>query len=205
VLFQALYIVAIVVEAMTAALAAGRRSMDWVGVCLLGSVTALGGGSMRDILLGRYPLSWVEHPYYLLVTAGAALFTIALAPIVHRLRNVFLVLDAIGLALFTVIGCNVALDLQLPFLIVIMSGMITGCVGGVLRDVLCNDVPLLFRRELYASVSVVAGALYVGGLAVGLPHDPVMIVAMSAGLALRLLAIRYGWNMPRFVYTRDLH
>ena len=145
--------------------------MDWVGVCLLGSVTALGGGSMRDILLGRYPLSWVAHPYYLLVTAGAALFTIAIAPVVHRLRNVFLVLDAIGLALFTVIGCNVALDLQLPFLIVIMSGMITGCVGGVLRDVLCNDIPLLFRSELYASVSVVAGALYVGGLAAGLPHD----------------------------------
>ena len=200
-LLHALYLVAIVVEAMTAALAAGRRSMDWVGVCLLGSVTALGGGSMRDILVGHYPLSWVQHPYYLLVTAGAALFTIAIARIVHRLRNVFLALDAIGLALFTVIGCNVALDLDLPFLIVIMSGMITGCVG----DVLCNDVPLLFRSELYASVSVVAGALYVGGLRAGLPHDPVMIVAMAAGLALRLFAIRYGWNMPRFVYTRDLH
>jgi uncharacterized membrane protein YeiH len=198
-LLHALYIVAIVVEAMTAALAAGRRSMDWVGVCLLGSVTALGGGSMRDILLGHYPLSWVAHPDYLLVTAGAALFTIAIARVVHRLRNVFLALDAIGLALFTVIGCNVALDLDLPFL------MITGCVGGVLRDVLCNDVPLLFRSELYASVSVVAGALYVGGLRAGLPHDAVMIVAMAAGLALRLLAIRYGWNMPRFVYTRDLH
>jgi uncharacterized membrane protein YeiH len=140
-----------------------------------------------------------------LVTAGAALFTIAIARVIHRLRNVFLVLDAIGLALFTVIGCNVALDLQLPFLIVIMSGMITGCVGGVLRDVLCNDIPLLFRSELYASVSVVAGGLYVGGLVAGLPHDPVMIVAMAAGLALRLLAIRYGWNMPKFVYTRDLH
>ncbi len=149
--------------------------MDWVGVCLLGSVTALGGGSMRDILLGHYPLSWVAHPYYLLVTAGAALSTIAIAHVVHRLRNVFLVLDAIGLALFTVIGCNVALDLDLPFLIVIMSGMITGCIGGVLRDVLCNDVPLLFRSELYASVSVVAGALYVGGLRAALPHDPVMI------------------------------
>ena len=193
-LLHALYLVAIVVEAMTAALAAGWRSMDWVGVCMLGCVTALGGGSMRDILLGHYPLSWVAHPYYLLVTAGAALFTIAIARVVHRLRNVFLVLDAIGLALFTVIGCNVALDLDLPFLIVIMSGMITGCVGGVLRDVLCNDVPLLFRSELYAV-----------GLRAGLPHDPVMIVAMAVGLALRLLAIRYGWNMPRFVYTRDLH
>jgi uncharacterized membrane protein YeiH len=204
-LFHALYIIAIVAEAMTAALAAGRRSMDWVGVCLLGCVTALGGGSTRDVLIGHYPLSWVEHPYYLAVTAGAALFTIAIARVMHHLRSVFLVLDAIGLVVFTVIGCNVALDLHLPFLVVIMSGMITGCVGGVLRDVLCNDIPLLFRSELYASVSVVAGCLYVGGLAAGLPHDPVMIVAMAVGLVLRLLAIRYGWNMPKFVYTHDLH
>ena len=204
-LLHALYIVAIVAEAMTAALAAGRRSMDWVGVCLLGCVTALGGGSTRDVLLGHYPLSWVERPYYLAVTAAAALFTIAIARVMHHLRSVFLVLDAIGLVVFTVIGCNVALDLHLPFLVVIMSGMITGCVGGVLRDVLCNDIPLLFRSELYASVSVVAGCLYVGGLAAGLPHDPVMIVAMALGLVLRLLAIRYGWNMPKFVYTRDLH
>jgi uncharacterized membrane protein YeiH len=204
-LFQALYIVAIIAEAMTAALAAGRRAMDWVGVCLLGCVTALGGGSARDVLLGHYPLSWVAHPYYLALTAGAALMTIAIARIMHHLRRLFLVLDAIGLVVFTVVGCNVALDLDLPFLVVIVSGMITGCVGGVLRDVLCNDVPLLFRSELYARVSVVASALYVGGLAAGFPHDPVMIVAMAAGLAVRLLAIRYGWNMPRFVYTRDLH
>ena len=206
-LLHALYIVAIVVEAMTAALAAGRRSMDWVGVCLLGSVTALGGGSMRDILLGHYPLSWVAHPDYLLVTAGAALFTIAIARVVHRLRNVFLVLDALGLVVFTMAGCDVAwqVDASLPLVVVVVAGMITGCAGGVLRDVLCNDIPLLFRSELYASVSVAAGALYVGGLRAGLPHDPVMIVAMAAGLALRLLAIRYGWNMPRFVYTRDLH
>jgi uncharacterized membrane protein YeiH len=204
-LFHALYLIAIVAEAMTAALAAGRRSMDWVGVGLLGSVTALGGGSARDVLLGHYPLSWVAHPEYLPITAGAALLTIAAARVMHHLRRIFLVLDAIGLVVFTVIGCNVALDLGLPFVIVIVSGMITGCVGGVLRDVLCNDIPLLFRAELYASVSVASGGLYVGGLAVGLPHDPVMVVAMAAGLVLRLLAIAYGWNMPRFVYTQDLH
>ncbi len=204
-LFHSLYLIAIVVEAMTAALAAGRRSMDWVGVCLLGCVTALGGGSARDVLLGHYPLSWVAHPYYLGVTAGAAIFTIAIARVVDRLRAVFLVLDAIGLAVFTVIGCNIALELGLPLPIVIVSGMITGCVGGVLRDVLCNDVPLLFREELYASVSVVTGGLYVAGLRLGLPHDPVMVGSMAVGLLLRLLALRFGWNMPKFIYTRDLH
>jgi uncharacterized membrane protein YeiH len=200
-----LYLVAITAEAMTAALAAGRRSMDWVGVCLLGCVTALGGGSVRDLLLGRYPLVWVEHPSYLLVTAGAALATIAIARLMRRLRAVFLVLDAIGLVVFTVIGCSIALAQGLPVLVVIVAGMITGCVGGVLRDVLCNEVPLLFRRELYASVSIVTGALYVTGLKLGLPHDPVMLVAMALGLAMRLLALRFDWHMPKFVYTEALH
>jgi uncharacterized membrane protein YeiH len=200
-----LYLVAITAEAMTAALAAGRRSMDWVGVCLLGCVTALGGGSVRDLLLGRYPLVWVEHPSYLLVTAAAALATIAIARLMRRLRTLFFVLDAIGLVVFTVIGCNIALAQGLPVLVVIVAGMITGCVGGVLRDVLCNDVPLLFRRELYASVSIVTGGLYVAGLGLGLPHDPVMLAAMAFGLAMRLLALRFDWHMPKFVYSEALH
>jgi uncharacterized membrane protein YeiH len=200
-----LYLTAITAEAMTAALAAGRRSMDWVGVCLLGCVTALGGGSVRDLLLGRYPLVWVEHPSYLLVTAAAALATIAIARLMRRLRTLFFVLDAIGLVVFTVIGCNIALAQDLPVLVVIVAGMITGCVGGVLRDVLCNDIPLLFRRELYASVSIVTGGLYVAGLGLGLPHDPVMLAAMAFGLAMRLLALRFDWHMPKFVYSEALH
>ncbi|ASV84178.1 hypothetical protein CES85_4970 [Ochrobactrum quorumnocens] len=204
-MMHSLYLIAIVAEAMTAALAAGRRSMDWVGVCLLGCVTALGGGSARDVLLGHHPLSWVEHPSYLLITGGAALATIAIAHFVHHLRRLFLLLDAIGLVVFTVIGCNIALALDLSVLIVIASGMITGCVGGVLRDILCADIPLLFRSELYATVSVATGGIYVAGLLVGCNHDLVVLVAMAVGLTLRLLALRFNWSMPKFVYTRDLH
>ncbi|WP_223568902.1 trimeric intracellular cation channel family protein [Agrobacterium tumefaciens] len=200
-----LYLIAIIAEAMTAALAAGRRSMDWVGVCLLGCVTALGGGSARDVLLGHHPLSWVEHPSYLGITGGAALATIIIARFVHHLRGLFLLLDAIGLVVFTVIGCNVALALDLSIPIVIVSGMITGCVGGVLRDILCADIPLLFRSELYAAVSVMAGGIYVLGLSLGFNHDAVMLAAMAIGLTLRLLALRFNWSMPKFVYDRDLH
>ena len=204
-LLQALFVIAIVAEAMTAALAAGKREMDWVGVCLLGCVTALGGGSMRDVLLGHYPLSWVAHPSYLLLTGGAALFTIAVARYMHKLRNIFLFLDAVGLVVFTVIGCNVAIGLQLPVVVVVASGMITGCVGGVLRDLLCNSIPLLFRAELYATVSIFTGLLYIGGLSQGWDHDGVMAVAMASGLSLRLLALRYGWSMPKFVYGGNIH
>lgn len=200
-----LYIVAITAEAMTAALAAGRRRMDWVGVCLLGAITALGGGSVRDVVLGHHPLFWVAHPPYLLIAAGAALATVFIAPVMHHLRRLFLFLDAVGLVVFTVIGCNVAMEMNQPVVIVIVAGMITGCVGGVLRDLLCNEVPLLFRRELYASVSIVTGMLYVTGLHFDLPHDPVMFFAMAFGLVMRILALRYDWHMPRFVYTRELH
>lgn len=199
------YLVAIVAEAMTAALAAGRRQMDWVGVCLLGCVTALGGGSVRDVLLDHHPLTWVAHPNYLLITGGAALATIAIARYMHHLRKLFLFLDAVGLVVFTVLGCNVAIVLELPLVVVIASGMITGCVGGVLRDVLCADVPLLFRAELYAVVSIFTGILYMGAQGLGLNHDLAVLLALACGLTLRLLAIRYGWSMPKFIYTRDFH
>lgn len=204
-LIDLLYHVAIIVEAMTAALVAGRRSMDWAGVCLLGCVTALGGGSVRDLLLDHHPLSWVAHPHYLLVAGGAALATIALARFVHRLRRAFLFLDAVGLVLFTVIGCNIALGLGLPAVIVVTAGLVTGCAGGVLRDILCAEIPLLFRAELYATVSIVTSAVYLAGLQTDMPSDLALLAAMAAGLVLRLLALRFGWSMPKFIYTHDLH
>ena len=203
-LLHVFFLIAIVAEAMTAALVAGKREMDWLGVCLLGCVTALGGGSMRDVLLGNTPLTWVQNPHYLLLTGGAALFTIGVARYMHKLRKIFLLLDAIGLVFFTVIGCNVAIGLELPFVVVIASGMITGCVGGVLRDLLCNTIPLLFRAELYATVSIVTGILYVGGDALGVNHTLMMCTAMAIGLSLRLLAIRFSWGMPKFIYKGEM-
>src|SRR5690606_33730682 len=163
----------------------GRREMDWIGVVVLGCVTALGGGSVRDMLLGNFPLTWVGRPSYLLMTGAAALFTIAFARYMHKLRNLFLFLDAVGLVVFTIIGCNVAMRLELPTTVIIASGMITGCAGGVLRDMLCSTIPLLFRAELYATVSIITGLLYVSGLMLGLHHEAVMAVAMLFGLALR--------------------
>lgn len=199
------FYIAICVEAVTAALSAGRRNMDWLGVCLLACATALGGGSTRDVLLGHHPLPWVENPHYLVVVCCAALATIALARYLDRLKMLFLLLDALGLVVLTIIGCNVAIEMGQPVLIVIVAGMITGCTGGVIRDVLCNEVPLLFRGELYATVSIFTGALYLGGLNLGLQQDLVVIVAVAAGFTLRALAILRKWHMPSFVYNKDWH
>src|SRR5690606_29952112 len=130
-LLQVVFVIALAAEAMTAALAAGRRRMDWFGVAVLGAVTAPRGGTGRDLLLGHYPLTWVAAPYLLFVTSAAALLTIPLARVVGRLRLAFLLLDALGLVVFTVIGCNVAMEMGHSPVIVIVSGMITGCAGGV--------------------------------------------------------------------------
>ncbi|MEL1265876.1 trimeric intracellular cation channel family protein [Pseudoxanthomonas putridarboris] len=194
------YLVAIVAEAMTAALVAGRRGMDWFGVCVIASVTALGGGTVRDVLLSHYPLGWVRHPEYLGYVLVAALSVGVLAPLIVRLRRLFLFLDALGLVVFTVIGCNVAHALSLPLAIVIASGMITGTCGGVLRDLLCGQTPLLFQKELYATVSLITGLVYMGGSQLGVHHGVAMLSAMGLGLILRLLAIRHGWDMPGFAY-----
>ncbi len=202
-LLHTLYLVAIAAEAMSAALVAGRREMDWLGVCVIACVTALGGGTLRDVLLGRHPLSWIEHPSYLVIVLVAALATALIAPIAKRLRTSFLVLDAIGLVVFTVIGCNIAKELGLHWIIILVSGMVTGTFGGVLRDVLCTQIPLLFRKELYASVSLLTGGLYMAAPHLGIDHTVGMVVAMVVGFALRMLAIRYHWEMPKFVYKDD--
>ncbi len=203
-LLEVIFYVAIAAEAMTAALAAGRRKMDWFGVCVLACVTALGGGTMRDTLLGHYPLTWVANPWLLLICCGAALTTIALARFMAALKWPFLLLDAIGLVVFTIIGCNVAIEMQQSPIIIIVSGLITGIVGGIMRDVLCNDVPLVFSSELYATVAIVSGILYYLGIAAGLPGDLVIVAVLFIGFTLRVLAILFKLEMPKFVYDKEL-
>lgn len=199
-----MFYVAITAEAMTAALAAGRRNMDWFGVCIIACVTALGGGTMRDLILDHYPLYWVRNPYILLVVCGAALLTIALARIVDRLRWPFLLLDALGLVVFTIVGCNIAIETNAHPIIIIVAGMVTGIVGGILRDVLCNDIPLVFHGELYATVSIVTGVVYYLGLMAGLPTDLMVLIALGVGFPLRVVSLMRKWEMPKFVFDRDM-
>lgn len=195
-----IYIIAITAEAMSGALAAGRRNMDMFGVGLIAFITALGGGTVRDMLLGNYPVGWTQHPPYIYLTIGAGLFTMLVARFMHHLHKIFLVLDAMGLIAFTVIGCNVALELKYSTPVVIMAGMITGIFGGILRDILCQRVPVVLRHELYASVSMLVAMLYLLMEKLGINHDLNLLAAFSFGLALRLAAIRWSWSLPVFSY-----
>ncbi len=202
-LLTIIYIVAITAEAMTGALSAGRRSMDWFGVMIIACVTALGGGSVRDVLLGHYPLTWVRHPEYLVLTCCAAFVTIIIAKWMRHLRNIFLALDALGLIGFTIIGCQIALEMGHGFVVCAVAGVLTGVSGGIIRDILCNDVPLVFRRELYASISFVGVIFYWLCRNWDLSLEITIVSTLVFGFSLRILAIYFGLEMPKFIYKED--
>jgi uncharacterized membrane protein YeiH len=199
-MLTAIYLLAITAEAMTGALAAGRRNMDIFGVSVIAFVTALGGGTVRDMLLGHFPVAWTQHPAYLHLVLSAGLMTTLIAPGLHRLNKIFVILDAMGLMAFSLIGCKVALSMHYPTDVVIISGVITGVCGGVLRDVFCNDTPMVFRRELYASVSLVTCGVFVFLRARGVNDDTNLAVSFLIGMALRALAIWRDWHLPTFSY-----
>ncbi len=187
---------AVAVNALTGVLDSGRKQMDLIGALLVAVATALGGGTVRDLLLDRN-VFWVVDQSYLVAALGTGLATFFVARAISIPPRLFLIPDAVGLALFTVVGTQVALQWHTPWLVASLMGVITGVVGGVLRDILCNDVPLVFvKGELYAS------AAWAGALAtIGLQEAGVSAVAaawagMAIVLALRLAAIRYRLTLP---------
>lgn len=197
-----IYLVAISAEAMSGALAAGQRNLDIFGVAAIAFVTALGGGTIRDVVLGNYPIGWTQHPGYVYLVIGSGLFTVLVARHMHHLKRMFLILDAMGLIAFSLIGCKIALQLNYPVVVVIMAGMMTGISGGILRDVLCNQVPVVFRRELYASVSLIVCASFLILRELGVDTDLNTALCFFGGFTFRMLAIQYSWKLPTFSYQQ---
>lgn len=201
-LLLVVYLIAIATEAMSGALAAGRRNMDIFGVAVIAFVTALGGGTIRDVVLGNYPIGWTQHPEYVYLVILAGLATTLLARFMHHMKSAFLMLDAMGLVAFSLIGSNIALQLDYPVVVVIMAGMLTGICGGILRDVLCNQVPVVFCRELYASVSLFVCALFIGLRSLGVDNDLNTLLCFILGFGFRMLALRFSWKLPTFSYQQ---
>jgi uncharacterized membrane protein YeiH len=188
----------VAVFAISGALAAGRKSLDLLGVLVIAIVTAIGGGTLRDLLLDRHPIFWIADPTYLIVISASAMLTLVYARSRPAPGNSLLIADALGLALFTILGARVAEGFDLPAIIVVIMGTLTGVAGGVLRDVLSAEVPLILRRDIYATAAIAGATLYLLMQHAGLGQLPAAIVGMIAVAALRLLAIFRGLRLPVF-------
>lgn len=189
---------AVAVNALTGVLDAGRKNMDLIGVVMVGSATALGGGTVRDVLLDR-TVFWISDQTYLVVALATTLVIFFAVRGLRLPPRLFLIPDAVGLALFTVVGTQVALEWQAPWLVASLLGVITGVVGGVLRDVLCNDVPLVFvRGELYASAAWIGALVLIGLQTLGVSAVTAAWSGMAAILAARLLAMAFRITLPTY-------
>jgi uncharacterized membrane protein YeiH len=188
---------AVGVCAITATLEAHRRDLDLFGVVVIAVISGIGGGTVRDILLGRLPVNWVHDPVYVVVGMVAAVLTFFLGRKIPIPKNFFLLPDAIGLALFTVIGTSVAMALHVHWLIAAIMGVITGVFGGVIRDILCNEVPLIFRTDIYATASLIGALLLIALDSLGVEHNLALVAAIILIVTIRLAAIRWHIHLPR--------
>ncbi|KGJ96648.1 trimeric intracellular cation channel family protein [Colwellia psychrerythraea] len=195
----------IIVFALSGALMAGRYQLDPFGVVVLASVTAVGGGTIRDVIL-QTPVFWVVKPYYLYVILATAILTIIFIRQPKRIPKRFLLIaDALGLALFAVLGTQKALVLGAPVPVAVVLGTITGVAGGMIRDVLCNVIPMILREEIYALAAMLGGALFILLQWLNWSDTSAIVTAISAALILRLAAIYWHVSLPAFHIVEKPH
>jgi uncharacterized membrane protein YeiH len=197
VLITVLDLVGIFVFAISGGLVAVRKDLDIFGVLVLAGTTGLGGGFLRDVLIGALPPAALADWRYLIVPVAAGLITFWFHPTIGRKERVINVFDAAGLALFCVTGAVKALDAGLGPLPSALMGVLTAIGGGILRDILAGRVPIVLRGELYATPALVGAGLVVAGLEAGAGAVVVAVPAALVCLLWRLLAMRRGWNAPR--------
>lgn len=188
----------VAVFAASGVLAARGRDLDLLGVVVVAAITAVGGGTLRDLLLDRHPIFWITDSWYLIVITAATILTVAYMRVRPPPGTTLLLADALGLALFALSGAQVAESAQCPPLIVVLMGTVTGVTGGILRDVITARVPLILQREIYATAAIAGVALYLALQAFGTPRALAFAVGMIVIVALRVLAIRWGLHLPVF-------
>jgi uncharacterized membrane protein YeiH len=176
-------------------LASGKQ-IDWFGAYIIGLVTAIGGGTTRDLLLGVTPF-WMVDSHYFLTTGVALVFILLFKDKLFKLGSALFLFDTIGLGLFTVVGITKSIDAGLPIWVCIVMGAITGSVGGVVRDVLLNEVPLLFRKDIYALACVAGGGIYFICTYFNLPTEVTKISAAISVIVFRLIAVIFHIHLPQ--------
>ena len=197
-LIAVLDVLGVAVFAVTGALVASRKQMDIVGFALLATVTGIGGGTLRDLVLGVQPVFWVREPIYVVVCITIAAIAFFTAHVPESRYRLLLWLDALGLSFFCIVGADKALVAGAGWFIAIVMGVITATFGGIVRDVLGDEIPIILRKEIYATAALAGSAVFIGTFAVGIPG----IVAAFAGFAvcfgIRAAALRRGWSLPTY-------
>ncbi|MGX5688260.1 trimeric intracellular cation channel family protein [Arcticibacter tournemirensis] len=187
----------VIVFTISGAFSAMQKRFDAFGVLIIGFVTALGGGTIRDVLIGYTPVSWMRTANLPLITLVTGILTIFFKQYIKNLKTTFIIFDAVGLGLFTMIGIQRGVAEGLSPEICIILGTITGSFGGVLRDILLNNIPQIFRKEIYATACIVGGIVYF--LLIGtFDKNIARLVTISLICGIRLVAVRYNLSMPKF-------
>ena len=184
--------------AVTGAFKAIEHKADIVGIIILATITGVAGGTLRDVIIGKFPPNSLSDPWYVVITASTGIVIFFLYPKMQKHWNLFLKFDALGLGVFTIIGATFAYHVfGLNFLAISLAGMLTAVGGGILRDVFVNEVPIVFVKELYASASFVGVLAFYVLLSTGIELSITTITGMAITTILRLVAMRYNWNLPK--------
>lgn len=181
---------------------AAAKQFDWFGAYVVGLVTAIGGGTMRDLLLGVTPF-WMSQPSYLVVTGVALVFVMVFRKYVVHMNNTIFIFDAIGLSLFVVVGIERSLDAGFPFWVAITMGMITGSIGSVTRDILINELPLIFRKDIYALACVFGGFVYLACSKLGAGEVFTEVATAVSVILVRIVAVRFHISVPVLKVDED--
>ncbi len=195
-LYFAMDILGTVAFAISGVVVAMEKKLDLFGVFIVAFVTAVGGGTLRDMLIGATPVNWLRQPVYIFTILGAVVFSILFFNALKYLRTSLFLFDTVGIGLYTMVGIEKGLSAELQPMMCVALGTITASFGGVIRDILCNEIPVIFRKEIYATACIVGGFFYF--MIVRLPIDTAYAYLGSIVLIIiiRLLAVRYGLSLP---------
>lgn len=197
-MFHLLDIIGTMAFAMSGALTAMHKKLDPFGVFIIAFVTAVGGGTLRDVLIGRTPVGWMMNLQYVYVIILGFFLAIIFRKKFDKLRTSLFLFDTIGLGVFTLIGLERGLLTGLHPVICVALGTMTACFGGVTRDILCNEIPTIFRREIYATICIFGGIVFFGLRKLNLEDDILYLVTSIVIISIRLLAVKYKWYLRAF-------
>lgn len=189
--------------AVSGAFAAMDKKLDPFGVLIIAFVTAIGGGTLRDMMIGDLPVAWLTNLRAAAVILAGTVMAMFFSNRLKKLSAMLFIFDAAGLGLFTLAGIQKGISHSLPEAICIALGTITGCFGGVLRDVLLNNVPLIFKKEIYASACILAGILYFLLVHINIGEAVANAAAITSIIIMRLLAVRYNWSLPKWYNGKE--